>query len=544
MIESDPAPFSPRYLTAYHPKEQAHCFVDILVIGGGIAGLRACLEIDPSLSILLVTKESMDQSSSSYAQGGIAGVLDSDDRFENHYQDTLVAGADLCDPEVVDMVIREAPDHIRQLIAWGTHFDQANGKLLLGREGGHSHNRVAHAFGDATGREIIRAMIDSVSALPNTRIWQHAFTLDLLTADGVCRGAIVHCQQRGRLLIWAKQTILCTGGAGQLYRETTNPELATGDGHAMAYRAGVQMADMEFMQFHPTVLYIAGSSRSLISEAVRGEGAILVDRNGYRFMPEYDVRAELAPRDIVSRAIVNQMEATQHSNVYLDLSQLDPDYVRNRFPSIDNACAKFGIDITRDRVPVRPGAHYMIGGVRVDRDARTSLTGLWAAGEVISSGLHGANRLASNSLLECLVYGAHAGAGASRAAREMPDRYQAESLCYASVQDPTEPLDLADIRNSLKARMWRSAGVRRNGRELADAADSIATWCRYVLPRQFDSQAGWELQNMLTVAWLIIDSSRRRQESRGVHQRTDFPESDDLHWHSRQVVVNSNLEGP
>ncbi len=284
-----------------------------------------------------------------------------------------------------------------------------------------------------------------------------------MTHEGVCRGALVWNPQHGKTLVWAKQTILCTGGAGQIYRETTNPEVATGDGHALAYRAGAELRDMEFMQFHPTVLYIAGSSRNLITEAMRGEGARLVDRTGHRFMPDYDPRAELAPRDVVSQAIVTQMEKTRHPNVYLDLTHLPAERVRSRFPGIAAICAKFGLDITRDRIPVRPGAHYMIGGVTVDLEGRTTVPGLWAAGEVTSSGLHGANRLASNSLLEGLVYGAHAGEGASRAAAEIEDDYRALPLENPAIEaEAGEPLDLADIRNSLKSLMWRSAGVRRD----------------------------------------------------------------------------------
>ena len=264
--------------------------------------------------------------------------------------------------------------------------------------------------------------------MPNLETWQNTFTLDLLTHEGTCRGALVWNETHGKTLVWAKQTILCTGGAGQVYRESTNPEVATGDGHALAYRAGAELRDMEFMQFHPTVLYIAGSSRNLITEAMRGEGALLIDRNGHRFMPEYDERGELAPRDVVSRAIVTQMDKTRHSNVYLDLSHLDPKHVRMRFPGIAAVCAEFGLDITRDPIPVRPGAHYMIGGVTVDLEGRTTVPGLWAAGEVTSSGLHGANRLASNSLLEGLVYGAHAGEGASLRALEIQDDFHALSL--------------------------------------------------------------------------------------------------------------------
>ncbi|HVU89898.1 MAG TPA: L-aspartate oxidase [Pirellulales bacterium] len=521
---------TPRYLVPFHPKRVPHHFTDLLIIGGGLAGLRAALAADPRLSVLVITKDSIRQSNSNYAQGGIAGVLDPEDRFENHVADTLRAGGDLCDEGVVEMVVREAPERIHELIAWGAKFDEESGALALGREGGHSHDRIVHALGDATGREVMRAVIERVNSLPNLETWQNTCTLDLLTSDGACRGALVWNESHGKTLVWAKQTILATGGAGQVYRETTNPEVATGDGHALAYRAGAELRDMEFMQFHPTVLYIAGSSRNLITEAMRGEGALLVDRNGVRFMPEYDDRVELAPRDVVSRAIVTQMEKTRHPNVYLDLSHLDPKRVRTRFPGIAAVCAEFGIDITRDPIPVRPGAHYMIGGVTVDHEGRTTLPGLWAAGEVTSSGLHGANRLASNSLLEGLVYGAHAGEGASRAAAAIGDDYRAVPLANAAVSDVGEPLDLADIRNSLKSLMWREVGVRRDRTGLAEAAQMIDRWCGYVLNRQFADPSGWQLQNMLCVARLMTGAALARDESRGVHLRTDFPKTDNERW--------------
>ncbi len=526
----------PRYLIAFHPKQIPHHFVDVLVIGGGIAGMRATMAIDPRLSALVVTKDRLNESSSTYAQGGIAGVLSPEDRFENHVADTLAAGADLCEPGVVEMVIREAPAHIRQLMEWGTVFDREEGDLTLGREGGHSHHRIVHALGDATGKEIMRAMIQRARQELGAQIWQDTFIIDLLTHEGQCRGALVWNKHHGKTFVWAKQTILCTGGAGQIYRETTNPLVATGDGHAIAYRAGAKLLDMEFMQFHPTVLYIAGSSRTLITEAVRGEGALLVDANGHRFMPDYDERAELAPRDVVSQAVVDQMLRTQHPCVYLDLSPLDPERARQRFPGIAKSCAEFEIDITHDRIPVRPGAHYMIGGVGVDATGQTSLPGLLAAGEVTSSGLHGANRLASNSLLEGLVYGAHAGEAASAAALEIADTYQAIPLENPAADKHDEPLDLADIRNSLKSLMWRAAGVRREGPLLREASQTIDQWCQYALSRQFKNSDGWELQNMLTISRVIIEAALRREESRGVHLRTDFPAVDNNHWQKRLAV--------
>ena len=477
-----------------------------------------------------MTKDGLQVSNSAHAQGGIAAVLGPDDRFEDHAADTLIAGGALCDPEVVRRVIEEAPRRIVELVEWGTKFDQIGSRLALTREGGHSHNRIVHALGDATGKEVMRAVTQRVLQAPNISIWQNTFLIDLVTHNGSCVGALVWNRQHGKTLIWARQTILATGGAGQIYRETTNPEVATGDGLAVCYRAGAELRDLEFMQFHPTVLYVAGSSRHLITEAIRGEGAHLIDRHGHRFMPEYDARAELAPRDIVSRAIVAQMEKTRHPNVYLDLTHLDPQRIRGRFPGITALCAGFGLDITRDRIPVRPGAHYMMGGVTVDFEGRTTLPHLWAVGEVASTGLHGGNRLASNSLSEAAIYGARAGQAASQEAANCD-----AGLCALPLENPRvewsgEPLDIADIRNSLKSLMWRACGVRRDADGLAEAAKDIAGWCRYVLPRQFSNPIGWELQNMLTLAGLMIEAASLRTETRGGHVRTDYPNQDDVAW--------------
>jgi L-aspartate oxidase len=320
-----------------------------------------------------------------------------------------------------------------------------------------------------------------------------------------------------------------------VYRETTNPPVATGDGMAAAYRAGAELRDMEFMQFHPTVLYVAGSSRFLISEAVRGEGAYLRDKNGKRFMLEVDPRAELAPRDVVAQAIVRCMERTRHPNVYLDLSHLDRNLVQRRFPGIARVCRGFGLDIAKDLIPIRPGAHYMVGGVTVDAQGRTTLPGLWAAGEVTSSGLHGANRLASNSLLEGLVFGAACGQGAAEAAGKMPDTLTALPLRARFTSESDGALDVADITNSLRSLMVRNMGVVRERAGLEEAQRGVAFWCRYVLAREFDFRAGWELQNLLTIARLMIWSALQREESRGVHYRSDFPEREDEHWR-RHVV--------
>lgn len=520
---------SRRYLASFHPKRVPHTFTDLLVIGGGIAGIRAALATPSDLQTIVVSKDRIVQSNSMYAQGGIAGVLDPLDDFAKHIGDTVAAGKGLCNAEIVETVVNDAPQRIRELVEWGTALDTVDGKIALTQEGGHSHRRIAHALGDATGKEIMRALIQRIRDSSTSQIWESTFIIDLLTYDGVCRGALVWNPHHGKTFIWAKQTILATGGAGQLYRETTNPSIATADGQAIAFRAGAELRDMEFMQFHPTVLYIAGSSRHLISEAVRGEGAYLRDCNGVRFMGDYAPKQmELAPRDEVSRAITSQMRKTRHPSVYLDLSHLDAAVVKERFPNIGRVCSDFGIDIAHDFIPVRPGAHYMIGGLTVDEQGRTTLPGLWAAGEVTSTGLHGANRLGSNSLLEGLVFGLRAGSGAAEQAAGQADSFAALPLvsdCSTTKHDD-DPLNLSDVRNSLGSLMWRNVGIERNADDLATAAQQVDFWDRYVSSREFTSPEGWELQNLLLTARLMIAAATERVESRGVHYRSDFPETD------------------
>ncbi len=533
---------SPRFLVPFHPKLHPHFFTDVLVVGGGLAGLRAALEIDPRLQVLVVCKQGLTYSNSMQAQGGVASVISVSDSFDDHVRDTVIAGGTLCERQTVEYVVRHGPEEIDHLIDWGTHFDEVDGHLALSREGGHRRDRVAHALGDATGKEIMRALIDQIEQRKNIRVWEDTFSLDLLRYEDRCCGAVVYWQQEDeKELVWAKETILATGGIGQIYRETTNPDVATADGIAMAARAGVEIRDMEFVQFHPTVLYIAGSSRSLITEAMRGEGGHLVDRNGNRFMADYDPRGELAPRDVVSSAIVKQMEKTRHPNVYLDVTHLDGPWVRHRFPGIDKTCRKFDLDITRDRIPVRPGAHYAMGGVRVDHQGRTSLAGLWAAGEVSSTGLHGSNRLASNSLLEALVYGGAVGRGVSEAAMASPDQYQAHPIENRPIANHHHfaPLDLGDIRNSLKSLLWRRAGVVRHEDGLREAAENLSHWTRYVFQHQFKIREGWELQNMLTTAQLVVAAARDRRESRGCHVREDYPEKDGSQDHRHSTFRQS-----
>lgn len=524
-------PDSPRYLVDFHPKSVPHYFTDLLIIGGGLAGLRAANAAGDAHAIV-VTKDKIRESNSNYAQGGIASVWDPEDCFEDHVKDTMTAGGNLCHTDVVDVVVREAPARVEELMRWGAQFDKREGELILGREGGHSHERIIHALGDATGKEIMRAVIERTRALPNVQIWERAFTIDLLSDQNRCYGAIISRDNQPPVLVWAKQTILCTGGCGQVYRETTNPRVATGDGHALAFRAGARLRDMEFMQFHPTVLYIAGSSRTLVTEAIRGAGAHLVDSNDYRFMKDYDKRLELAPRDVVSQSIVKQMELTRHHCVYLSLRHMDDEKVHSGFPGFTAACRKFGLDPCRDPIPVRPGAHYMIGGVVVDMDGRSSLDGLWAAGEVTSTGLHGANRLASNSLLEGLVFGARTGEQAACQALGTQDDFRILPLEHKRAKALREQLDVSDIRNAVQSLMWRLVGVQRTESRLEEAIAEIRGYAKYVLPHAFESGEGWELQNLLTVSHLMAEAALARTESRGVHMRMDYPDTDDQQWRS------------
>ena len=399
-----------RYLVNIDSAMTAQLFTDCVVVGAGIAGLRAAIEVARQRNVILVCKGSLEDSNTWNAQGGIASVLDEDDRFEAHIADTLTTGCGLSDPQIVEMVVRQGPQLVRELAEWGADFDRVDGKIHTTLEGGHSHPRVAHAHGDRTGFILAQALIGRVQRCPSVKILEHFYAIDLLTdEENRCVGLIGLDGQRGLQILWAEHTILATGGAGQLYRETTNPEVATGDGLAMAYRVGAVLRDLEFVQFHPTTLYVAGASRALITEALRGEGAILVDSKGRRFMPDYHDAAELAPRDVVSRAIASQMRKTESTHVYLDVRHLDKAHVTKRFPLITELCESFDIDVSRDLIPVRPSAHYMVGGVKTDTSARTTIAGLYACGEVASTGLHGANRLASNSLLEGLVFGRIAG---------------------------------------------------------------------------------------------------------------------------------------
>lgn len=512
-----------RYLVNIDSASTQQLFTDCLIIGAGIAGLRAAIEAANHRDITIVCKDTLQNSNTWKAQGGIASVLDKADTFESHIADTLNTGCGICDESVVDLVVRQGPQLIEQLLRWGVEFDMVDGRIAATIEGGHSYPRIAHAHGDETGRIIAEVLIKKTKENQNIKIIENFYTIDLLTEDNRCIGVVGLDKNRGLQIIWAANTILATGGAGQLYRETTNPEVATGDGLAMAYRAGAMLRDLEFVQFHPTTLYVAGAARALITETLRGEGAVLLDSAGYRFMKDYHEAAELAPRDVVSRAILAQMLKTQSTNVYLDVRHLDKKYFAKRFPLISELCESFDIDVRKDLIPVRPSAHYMVGGVKTDVSAKTSIENLYACGEVASTGLHGANRLGSNSLLEGLVFGKIAG----HAVCEHKKKSRHPKIKYRIAHSDRTRLDTADVRNSLQALMWRNVGIMRTAQLLADAQERIKFWQRYVMDKVFDSPVGWECQNMLTVCLLIAQSAGERQESRGVHFRTDFPQTDD-----------------
>ncbi len=517
-----------RYLVNIDSISTQQLFTDCLVIGAGIAGLRAAIEAAEHRNVIIVCKGTLENSNTWRAQGGIASVLNKTDTFQSHIDDTLKVGCGISNEKVVDLVIKQGPSLIEQLLDWGAEFDMDNSHIATTLEGGHTHSRVAHAHGDETGKIIAGTLIKKVRGNPNIRIIENFYAVDLLTNESnECLGVIGYGREGWQQIIWAVNTIFATGGSGQLYRETTNPEIATADGIAIAYRAGAIMQDLEFMQFHPTTLYIAGASRALITEALRGEGAILRDNKETAFMKDYHESAELAPRDIVSRAILSQMLKTNSTHVYLDIRHFDKKHFAKRFPTISELCNSFDIDISKEMIPVRPSAHYMIGGVKTDIETKTNIKNLYACGEIAATSLHGANRLGSNSLLEGLVFGKIAGQFASQGEQINANQIKHPRIKYKITPSNRTRLDAVDVRNSLRALMWRNVGITRTDQPLREAQEIIRFWQRYVMDKTFDSPQGWECQNMLTASLLIARSAQTRQESRGVHFRDDFPERDD-----------------
>ena len=507
---------------------------DFLVIGAGVAGLRAAVELASAGRVVVLAKREVTDSATQYAQGGIAAALGDEDEIGLHLQDTLNAGDGLCDPDAVKVLVEEGPERIEELIQWGTEFDRDGTKLAFGREGAHSRNRILHAHGDSTGREILRALYAKAKTLPNISIFEFEFSTDLLTDNGRVCGIRLITEKGEERTMAASTVLLATGGVGQLYKNTTNPRVATGDGVATAFRAGAEACDMEFIQFHPTALYLKNAPRFLLSEALRGEGAYLRNGELLRFMPKYHEMAELAPRDVVARAIVHELEVSGMKDpvVYLDLTHLNEVHVKARFPRIHSTCLQFNIDIATDLIPIRPAAHYSMGGVRTDLDARTSVAGLYAAGEVASTGVHGANRLASNSLLEGLVFGARAGKKMRDELRKEPAKIQTSP--HAAYSNGPVQTASEEIVREIQDLMWQDVGVVRTGQGMKRAIERLTQLeVRVAHPH---TRRAWEARNLQTVGLLVARSALARQESRGAHYRTDYPDHNDAKFRKHSLI--------
>ena len=531
----------PRYLAPLDPMHLPRRQTDVLVVGGGVAGLSAAIAAGERRDTLVLLKGGRRDTATNWAQGGMAVVWGSDDTRASHIEDTTRVASGLGHRDVTEQVVGVGPQLLERWLSWGARFDRKEDQLALAMEGGHSHHRIIHADGDQTGAEIQRFLIARAASLPRLGVMEHTFVLDLITDGPVVRGVIAWSPQQGFFCVWAASTILSTGGVGQLYRETSNPRGATADGIAMAYRAGAPVRGMEFVQFHPTVLYVAGMSRILVSETARGEGALLVDRNGHRFMPDYHPDAELAPRDAVSRSIVQHLAKVRDTNVYLDMRHLDAAFIRGRFPVIFKACLEFGIDMTSDLIPVHPACHYMVGGVATDDWARTALTGLYAAGEVGSSGFHGANRMGSNSLLEGAVLGDRAGLDAAESDRQVV--FASESGMPSSRAYDAGTVDIGDLDNALRALMWRRVGIQRDGAGLESAITRLHDWNHLLARRVFGDEKGWVLANKALAGWLIAHAASVRKESRGTHYRLDYTDTDDVNWLKDVSLVRPDLLG-
>ena len=543
--------------TVMNPEVRSSWDTDVLIIGSGAAGLRAALAASEHTDVTLITKTTLTESNTHYAQGGIAVAMNLDDTIALHIKDTCLAGAGLCDVEAVEMMVSEGIPRVAELLDWGANFDWEGTLPRFTQEAAHSRRRIVHK-GDATGRETTDVLIQRVRNTERIHVLQNAFAIDLLTdadaqkngeGSGTCYGvsAIVE-EQVAR--IHAKATILATGGLGRVYPCTSNPQIATGDGFAAAWRAGCEMIDMEFVQFHPTTLFLDGAPNFLISEAVRGEGGTLLNIRGERFMGKYHEKGELAPRDVVSRAIQNEMHLTQFPCVYLDITHKTTDFIHERFPTISATTKRYGLDINVDLIPVRPGAHFMMGGIRTNTDTQTSIQGLYACGEVACTGVHGANRLASNSLLECLVYGARAGRNAATFASTQPahppklpilDNGQTSATLS---MDTAAEMEIEEIKSAIRETLWENVGIERNGEGLQstltvlqDITESLGD----VVTRSDTKDVSTiETVNMLNVALMITQSALARTESRGAHYRADFPTPDDATWQHRILITQDN----
>jgi L-aspartate oxidase len=520
--------------------------VDYAVVGSGVAGVRAAIELSAAGSVVVLAKSDLSESATAYAQGGIAVALSDEDEIGLHEQDTINAGDGLCNAAAVALLVEEGPRYISQLIEWGTEFDRSGTKLAFTREAAHSRSRILHAHGDSTGREISRALLARAHTIAHLHLRAHAFTTELILENGRAVGVRFIDENDSSLHeLRARAVLLATGGLGQLYRETTNPEVATGDGMAIAYDAGAVLSDMEFVQFHPTALAVEGAPRFLLSEALRGEGGVLRNIHLERFMKRYHEAQELAPRDVVARAIVTEMHRTNSQHVYLDMTSKSKEFLERRFPRIYATCMSYGLDLSCDVAPVSPAAHFMMGGVKTDLWGRTSVPGLYAAGETAATGVHGANRLASNSLLEGLVFGARAGdammkdAPASKKAHgplpgtPAPKTWNSGEGSGEAKKHKAAP---SEALQKLRALMWNCAGIMRSGKDLRTAIETLKTM---EIPQSAKNGRGdHELKNLHALGSLIARSALAREESRGSHYRSDFPYRDDEDLQKHSVICN------
>lgn len=533
-ISAVPVPSAPAFLPvvpALPRHRRSHHETDFLVVGSGVAGLRAAIELSGDGRVLILAKGDPLESSSFYAQGGVAVAMSEEDDVGIHLTDTVKAGHGLCRLEAVKVLVEEGPARIQELIRWGARFDKIGGKFAFAREAAHSRSRILRARGDATGNEMVRVLITEARRRRSIQWLNRHVTADLVVADGRCAGVLVLDETTGeRRVVRARTVILASGGAGQLYARTTNPPSATGDGMAMAARAGAVLEDMEFVQFHPTALYLPSSPPFLLSEAIRGEGGQLRNIKGEPFMHRYHRAGALAPRDIVARAIWSEMAATRSRHVYLDVTHLDPAFVKRRFPTIYSTCLRYDMDITEEWIPVSPSAHYMMGGVKTDTQGATSLPGLFAAGEVACSGVHGANRLASNSLLEGLVFGARAAEAAETFARTQgATKGPLPAVEELSAGKPASMDDADKLRSSLRRLMWGKVGLIRSGDSLTAAVAQLLRWERQVA-RAYGTRRELEVKNMIQAARCIAESALWREHSVGAHYRSDFQDEKPPGW--------------
>jgi L-aspartate oxidase len=529
---------SKRLPTTMRPGEPF--IVDFAVVGCGVAGLRAAIALGKKNQVLVLAKSDYQDSATEWAQGGIAAALSDEDEVRLHEQDTLMAGDGLCDSEAVKVLVEEGPERIGELIEWGTQFDRAGTKLAFTREGAHSRSRVLHAHGDSTGREISRALFAKARSMDRIQFRPHAFTTGLVLEEGRVAGLRFLDKTQELRELRARAVLLATGGLGQVYRESTNPPGATGDGMAIAYEAGAVLSDLEFVQFHPTALAMKGAPRFLLSEALRGEGAVLRNVDLERFMKRYHEAAELAPRDVVARAITSEMHRTNTDYVYLDMTARGEQFLRKRFPRIFATCQSYGLDISSDLIPVRPAAHYAMGGVKTDVWGSTTLPGLYAAGETAATGVHGANRLASNSLLEGLVFGARAGDAMLRDwGTAKPRAIPSSGTAHSRQQDAPPTLDASGdegtLREQIRTILWENVGIIRNGRQLSLAIEQLGA-LELSCPQKH-SPREWEVYNLWLLARLIGRSALAREESRGGHYRSDFPFRNDEDFRKHSVVT-------